>query len=122
MNSRQLAKQGITGSEDQEPEVQNAITVGHQLQLDLLREKNRHKEALQAAELGRIGRLVGAESAASITLASAVVALGFIGVITGYIIAAVRPGSQEFWGKEIGWSYGAISSAMAFVFGRSTKK
>ena len=122
MPSRSNAKEGITKTEDEEPELQNAITVGHQLQLDLLREKNRHRETIQKQELGWIGRFFGGENTASLGLAFAAVFLGFLGVVLGYVMAALQPISQAFGGKEIGFAYTLISSALSFVFGRSSMK
>jgi hypothetical protein len=72
-------------------------------------------------ELGRIGSWVGGEATASITVAPAVVAFGIPGALIGITLAALRPSSQDFWGKETGVSIGVISSAMSYIFGRSSK-
>ena len=122
MTDRNSAKSGIQTTEQSEPELQNVLTEGLRLQLELLKEKNRHKEALQKNELGHIGQWLGGESSQSTTLATIVVGLGVVGVIAGIVMSARHPTSQDFWSKQMGYSYTAIGSALSFVFGRSSKK
>lgn len=51
-SDRSEAKKAIIGKSDQDPELAAAIEAGHDYQLKITQENNRHTEAMKKADLG----------------------------------------------------------------------
>lgn len=118
-SEREQAKGAIQGRSKEDPELDSALSDAHTLQLSLTKENNRHKEQMRGIDLGHIGRWIGGEKSAPITVA---LILAFFGVLVAggcWIAAAQNPESQEFWAKQAERGLAVATGAVAFIFGRS---
>jgi len=72
------------------------------------------------AQLGWFGRIFGGESHAPVVIAFIVVAIGLIAAASLWWIAYIS-GNREFWSGEAHIALGAVTTALAYVFGRGSK-
>src|SRR5215831_415638 len=101
-SERDKAKKAITDRKSDEPELDDALAQAALLrhQLAISQEKHRHDEVMQAAELGSLGRFLGGEVSASLTIAFMVVCAGLVGLIGSLVMAGASPPAAEFWAKQ----------------------
>lgn len=73
------------------------------------------------AELGWFGKVFGSESHAAIVIAFIVVILGF-GAAGSLWIAAAHSSRPEYWASEAHLALGTATTALAYVFGKTSKE
>jgi hypothetical protein len=121
-SERDKAKKSITRRDSNEPELDDALTQAHALQhkLALQTEDNRHREAMRVAELGWVGRIIGGEATASLTVAFIVVCSGLISAAWCLAIAAYSStAAADFWAKQSERSVAVTMTALSYIFGKS---
>jgi hypothetical protein len=119
--SRSTAKEGISEREKSDPELDAALKDGTRLQLELLKESNRHDEENSRTQLGLIGGAFGGERNAPAAIALIAMLFGLIGWIGALVLAAVYPEAAEFWAKNGERALSFAATALAFIFGRGSK-
>jgi len=62
--NREDAKGAIIQRDNDDPELDAVLSSAHHLQLHLIKETNRHSEAMRKTELGFFGRIIGGEATA----------------------------------------------------------
>ena len=123
-SEREKAKKAIKTTESKDPELTDALASASELQHKITAENNRHKEALQQAELGWVGRLLGGDKIAPIAIASLVVLVGLLGAaLSGYAASeSQRPDSADFWSKMVERSIAMVLTGLSFIFGRTGRR
>src|SRR6266849_1744748 len=101
-SERDKAKKAITNRTSEEPDLDETLSqaqdLQHQLAID--KEEHRHKETMRATELGWVGRIVGGEATASLTVAFIVVCVGLFSAFGCLGMAAYSPAAADFWAKQ----------------------
>ncbi|MGA3047672.1 MAG: hypothetical protein ABSD67_13660 [Terracidiphilus sp.] len=123
-SERDKAKNAITSSDPVDPELNAALAEARQEQYRITAENNRHKEALQASELGRMGRWLGGEKNSPIVIAAIVVFAGLLGAFLSGCMAAQsqRPDSADYWSKMLERSLALTATGLSFIFGRTGRR
>jgi hypothetical protein len=119
--SRGTAKQAMHDREHSDPELDETLAAGTRLQLDLVKENNRHAEANASRELGFLGKAFGGEKSAPTFVALVAVIAGVVGYGTAMWLASQDAASAEFWGTQMERALAFASAALAFIFGRGSK-
>ena len=120
-SERDKAKQAITKRKQDDPELDDALAQASVLQhqLAINQEQHRHAETMRATELGTMGKFLGGESHASVTIAFIVVCLGMLAAVGCLVAAARSPSAADFWAKQ-SERLGAVAlTALSFIFGKS---
>lgn len=120
-SDREKAKSAIVAREKDDPELGAALHEGKNLQLEILKETNRHDEAMRGHELGFFGRILGGESTAPTVIAALVVLLGFVTFVACLYAASQYPDHADFWAKQGERGLGVGAAALAYLFGRGSK-
>jgi hypothetical protein len=121
-SDRVKAKQAITNSDSDEPELAAVLSVGQGLRLEI--ENHRHKEAMRAHDLGMMGKIFGSEAYAPIWIA-AIIAFAGVLMATFSLIQGSRsmePNSADYWNKLFERCLAFSLSSLTFIFGRSGRK
>lgn len=84
--------------------------------------KRRHKREMRAKELGWLGRFLGGERSAPLTLAFLAIVAGIVCVILALVLEAFCPADSSVWNKAIDGSLTIISTALAYAFGRGSSR
>ncbi|MGA2850835.1 MAG: hypothetical protein ABSE46_17690 [Terracidiphilus sp.] len=123
-SERDKAKSAITRTDSTDPELAAALAEGKQEQYRITVENNRHKEAIQAGELGRMGQWLGGEKMAPIVIAAIVVVAGLLGAfLSGYMAStSQRPDAADYWYRMVQTSLALSASALSFIFGRTGRR
>jgi hypothetical protein len=119
--NREDAKGAIIQRDNDDPELDAVLSSAHHLQLHLIKETNRHSEAMRKTELGFFGRIIGGEATAPFVVATFVVFLGFLAAASSWFMAAWEPNQAEFWAKQAERGISVASAAVAFIFVRGSK-
>jgi hypothetical protein len=122
-SERDEVMEGVTESQPAEPpKLEEAITTAQHLaeQTKQLQLTHQHKMEMKKADLGLFGRLFGAESQASISIAFVVVVCGLL-TAAGLWWIAYATTNREFWSGEAHIALGAVTTALGYVFGRGSK-
>lgn len=120
-SEREAAKKAITGRESDDPELNVVLTGAHRLQIELVKETNRHNEVMRQKDLGAFGRLIGGEATAPFTVALIVVIFGVLAAVGCWIAAWQVPENAEFWAKQAERGIAVASASLAFIFGRGSR-
>ncbi|MCI5077934.1 hypothetical protein [Oricola sp.] len=120
-SDRETAKGAVVQSDDNDPELENALENAAKLQLDLKREDNRHREAMNAQNLGFVGNLFGDGKSIPTTAALVTVLLAFGVAIGLYIAAYNQPVNGDMWFTNAERSLSVALAALAYVFGKGGK-
>jgi len=126
-SDRSAAKGAIEESSPDDPELDAALSSGHDLQLKLAQEQNRHTEAMHKADIGFLGRAFGGEKSAPTYIAFIAMVAGLAGATFCWMQAvgtAENPISietAEFWSKQAERALSFGAAALAFIFGRGAK-
>ena len=123
-SERDAAKKAVKEKDPTDLDLNVALADGRQEQHRITVENNRHKEAMQSAELGRLGRWLGGEKSAPIAIAATVVIAGVLGAfLSGYMASrSQRSDSAEYWSKMVERSLALTLSGLSFIFGRSGRR
>ncbi|MGL4488869.1 MAG: hypothetical protein ACRCU5_05430 [Rhizobiaceae bacterium] len=119
---RDRAKKAVTKKEDNDPELGVALENAAKHQLDLQREENRHKEAVNSQNLGSIGSYFGDGKHTPIITALAVIGLSFVVAIGLYVAAYNQPDQSAIWTANAERAISIALAALAYVFGKGTAK
>lgn len=84
--------------------------------------KRRHKREMREKELGWLGRFLGGERSAPLTLAFLAIVAGIVCLILALILEACCPADSSVWDRAIGGSLTIISTALAYAFGRGSSR
>lgn len=120
-SERENAKDAVVSSEENDPELDNALANAAKHQLDLKREDNRHKEKMNAQNLGFIGNLFGDGKSLPTTAALITIGMAFLVAIGLYIAAYHSAGDAELWTANAERSLAVAAAALAYVFGKGAK-
>ncbi|WP_029073589.1 hypothetical protein [Kaistia adipata] len=126
-SDRSAAKDAIQDKSKDDPELNAAISSGHDLQLKLTQEENRHAEKMHLANIGWLGRAFGGEQSAPTYIAFLAMVIGLGGTAycwlqaTGTPASPVAPEQAEFWSKQAERALSFGAAALAFIFGRGAK-
>ena len=122
-SEREKAKNAITKTDSADPELAAALADAALQQHRITAENNRHKEALQNSELGRIGRWLGGEKSAPIAIAGIAAFAGLLGMFFSLFMASrsMTPDAIDFWSKMVERGFAFAASCLAFIFGRSRR-
>jgi hypothetical protein len=120
-SDREVAKGSVVQKKDDDPELTDALSGAHGLQLAITKETNRHAEAMHKANLGFVGRAIGGEANAPVVVACIATLFGLICAVGCWIAAAKYPDAFDFWGKQAERSIAFSGAALAFIFGRGSK-
>lgn len=115
-SERDEARQNI--SDETDADFSGPIGVAERLRH--LTENNRHKRQMASGERGIFGVLVGGKDQAPTTIA-------FVAMLLGMAIGAwclyqgtLNAGDHDFWAKQSERAFLLATSALSFVFGRSS--
>ena len=104
-------------------------TDSKRLEIALTKEKNSHNRQLAQDQRGLIGRLFGnasADSAAAILVVSAGILLAGFAIYKVQeafsLDASLVEESVSFWERQIERCFALIIAALAYIFGKSSKK
>lgn len=86
------------------------------MQVELLREQNRHKEAI--AELGWFAKVFGGKDTAPVIIAAITLLLGFVMTGACMALAAWHPDDRQFWFDWSKTTFTISGTALGFIFGR----
>lgn len=114
--NRTDAKGAIVSRETDDPELDAALSTAHKFQLELVKENNRHTEAMR----GFAARIFGHGDNAPTYIAAAAVGAGMI-IAAGCLIAAFQSetqGSFDLWAKQSERALAFAGTALAFIFGK----
>ena len=122
-SEREDAKKAITARTSEEPELEEQLNQAHALQhrLESEKEAHRHKELMRATELGWVGRIVGGEATASLTVAFIVVCVGLFSAVGCLAMAAYSPSVGNFWAQQSDRSTAIAMAALSFIFGKTPR-
>lgn len=120
-SEREKAKSAITVREQDDPELGAALHEGQNYQLEMIRENNRHSEAMRGHDLGFFGRILGGENTAPTVIAALVVLLGFATFVACLFAASQYSDQAEFWAKQGERGLGVGAAALAYLFGKGSK-
>lgn len=118
-SDREAAKRAIKGKSESDPDLDEALTTAEKLQVAIKREENRHKEKLDANDLGVLGIVFGRKGAASSMAGLAVI--GGLAFAIGSAFALGQGGAVETWQPNIERGIAFACAALAFLFGRTSK-
>jgi hypothetical protein len=117
-SDRTDAKRAIVEAEQDDPRHDAVIGQAQNLQLDLLREKNRHAEQMRRTELGWFGRTFGGEKSAPSFIALFAMCVGFVLAGFCYYQTSVAVAEQvQFWSSHAERSLAFSGAALGFIFG-----
>lgn len=120
-SEREKAKGAIRERKPDDPglaeKFNEAQTLQHKVALN--QEEHRHKEEMRSKELGWVGRIVGGEATASLTVAFIVVCFGLVTSAGCLAFAVYFPNTAEFWAKQSERSVALALAALSFIFGKS---
>jgi hypothetical protein len=110
---RDIARADTPSPQPTDADVAAEISQGVRLQhdLDKKKEDNRHAEV----------RLDKRIEMAPVTIAAAVVALGFIAFFAAMVAASWYGQHAEFWAKQGERGIGIATAALAYIFGKGSK-
>jgi hypothetical protein len=117
MASRKEAKDSVIAKDDNDAELANASD----LQLDLKKEDNRHKEAIAQQKLGIVGGLFGDGQNTPTVAALVTVIACFIIAVGLYIAAFHQSENADLWTKNAERAMAIALAALAYVFGKGGK-
>lgn len=121
-SEREAAKRAITTArEGQDPDLTNALSAAHTLQLELQKENNRHVEEMRAKDLGQIGKWIGGKENAPFVVAIGLLVCGMLIAVGSLIAAANFKDQQEFWSKQAERGFALAAAAGAFLAGKGSK-
>lgn len=126
-SDRSAAKKAIKQSSDDDPELDAALSSGHDLQLKLTQESNRHEEVMRKTDIGFLGWAFGGEKSAPTYIAFLVTILGLAGTLfcwwqaVGTNETPVSAEMVEFWSKQAERALAFAAASLAFIFGRGGK-
>lgn len=117
------AKKAIKSREQDDPELDKALTDAQEYQLKINQETHRHNEAMQKINLGRIGSIIGGEKSVPGVIAFVVVCFGLFATAFCYYVMwkSETPAAQEFWSKQSERGLATAGIAMSYLFGRGTR-
>lgn len=84
--------------------------------------KHKHKRAMREKDLGLIGRLLGGEQYAPLTLALFAITIGAVMMFLALILEALFPDDVNIWNRAINGSITLISTSLAYSFGRASHR
>lgn len=120
---KKTAKQAVLDKHKVDPNLGEESTEAHHLQLQLLKESNRHKEAMGC--LGFSGRMLGKDVDAATFIACIVILFCMVAFFISFIspICLDNPSAEfiKMMQSISDKSLGLGSAALAYVFGKSTK-
>jgi hypothetical protein len=114
------AKRGIVRREEDDPELDAALSAAHQFQLELVREQNRHKEAMR----GFLGRVFGHDDNVPSYIAASGMAVGLV-IFAACLFTAGKSSdtaAANFWAQQAERSLAFAASCLAFIFGKGISK
>jgi len=119
VSERDKAKLDIADREGEDPELDAVLSGASKLNLETLRETNRHKEEMRSKDLGKIGGWLGGREMLPFLLAALILVSGVLLALVSMIMAAVFPERAPFWGEQIVRGFAFAGAAGAFLAGRS---
>ena len=121
-SERQQTKRLIRASQAEEPELDQALAHSLEKQLEIARENNRHKEALQSQEFGSFGRWLGGPNQASLSMAALVAMVSLMAALVCAVAMLVSPLRSGVLEKPLTLFIGLVATTLAYLFGaRSTR-
>lgn len=115
--NRKQAKDAIKEKQPDDPELDAAIGEAQRLQLDLVKENNRHREKMA----GWLGIVFGGEASAPFHIALVFAVVCLLGFGFCLYMASKGAAQAEFWAKQAERALAAASAALAYIFGRGKK-
>lgn len=118
-SAREDAKKAIVARDNEDPELQAALSSAHRFQLELAKETHRHTEVMR----GFFGRMLGPNDSAPTMVAFVGMMFGIIVAIACLVAAAEGDGGgyMEFWERWAERAFGFSISCVAFIFGNGLK-
>ncbi len=109
--NRADAKEAIVSRETDDPELDAALSSGHKLQLELVKEQHRHAETMR----GLGAKIFGHGDNAPTYIAAAAVGAGVV-IAGGCLVAAYQsdiPSAVDFWAKQSERAFSFAATALA---------
>lgn len=120
-SEREAAKGAVLQKENADPELDSALAKAALHQLELKREENRHKEAMNRQNLGVVGNLFGDGKNIPTTAALLTVVLAFIVAAGLYVAAFAKPEAGTLWAAHAERALSVALAALAYILGKSTR-
>lgn len=126
-SERSAAKSAIKQKSQDDPELDAVLSSGHDLQLKITQEQNRHAEAMHKADIGFLGRAFGGEKSAPTYIAFLAMVAGLVGAFfcwsqaIGSAEHVVTAEVADYWSKQAERALAFGGAALAFIFGRGAK-
>lgn len=122
VSERDAAKGAATNPEEGDPELEGALIAASKAKVELLREQNRHAEAIAKGERGWFGGVFGGKDHAPTFIAFSAMFLGFIAF--GWAIfqmANADEPARAFWWDVAQYVLTFTGTALGFAVGNSSK-
>lgn len=116
---REKAKAAITGTSDDDPEFDSAMSGAHKFELQKRRDDQKHKETILKADRGALGGVFGNSQNAASNAAFIVIICGVL-MIGVCIIGAANSNDPESWTIWAERSFALVATALAYLFGKSS--
>jgi hypothetical protein len=120
-SDRSDAKHAIEEPENNDPELNDVLQNASRFRIDLVKENNRHKEAMAGGERGFFGRALGGERMAPTIIAFLATTAGLLVWAWCLFQSSVDGQPAAFWAAQGERALAFAGASLGFIFGRGLK-
>lgn len=118
--SRVQAKKGIVKKDQTGIPFTERQLAGHQMELDITKERNRHEKDMRNAELGFLGKFFGDGRNTQTFVALVAVFLGVLIFATCLVAAYRKPTEAQFWSDAGLKALAFAGTSIGYLFGKGS--